>query len=273
MAEQFQIGSSDGTNVKKPKKSLGRQCVVFGCYQTFYKKDGSKSGVHFFKFPQTNPEKNRWCNLIKRQDGKDNFKVSANTYVCQHHFKDSDIKRNPNTWRLKKGAEPSQNLYQSVTYHQMSSRKPPKKRILLSPPLSPVPMSSLSKTVPIFDEDGNDEMLVVGPHESTNLTQNNVSDNGTQTSFSFVDTPIYLDPTPIEISVAQDHAYTMSSFTNNVMFNIFSEYDCMKSELEKSAREINKLKEKLASLREELNSSQSRDFNFDKIKKERSNCS
>ena len=111
MDENVVAGSGNvTTKVKKPKKSLGRQCVAFNCNNTFYKSDGSKSGTHFFKFPQTNPKKNRWCNLIKRQDGKDDFKVSNNTFVCQHHFKESDIKKNPNAWRLKMDVEPSTNL-------------------------------------------------------------------------------------------------------------------------------------------------------------------
>ena len=87
MAENVVSGSSNGIKARKLIKSLGRQCVAYGCYQTFYKPDGSKSGIHFFKFPQKNPQKNRWCSLIKRQDGKDDFKVSNNTFICQLHFK------------------------------------------------------------------------------------------------------------------------------------------------------------------------------------------
>ena len=114
MEESYSQGSSSNRGkVKKRRRSLGRQCVAFGCYNTFYGSDGSKTGIHFFKFPQKNPEKLRWCNLIKRQDGKDDFNVTCNTFLCQKHFKDSDIKRNPNTWRLNKGAVPSLNLYQS----------------------------------------------------------------------------------------------------------------------------------------------------------------
>ena len=80
--------------VKKKKKiSLGRECAAYGCANTFYNSDGLATGLHFFKFPQKNPEKQVWCNLIKRQDGKDGFCVNVNTYLCHKHFLESDIKK------------------------------------------------------------------------------------------------------------------------------------------------------------------------------------
>ena len=60
----------------KKRSSLGKQCAAFGCYNFFYNNDGTPTGLHFFKFPQKNPEKRQWCNLIKRVDGLDGFKVT-----------------------------------------------------------------------------------------------------------------------------------------------------------------------------------------------------
>ena len=60
MAENVVSWSSNGIKVNKHSKSLGRQCVAYGCYQTFYKPGGSKIGIHFFKFPRKNPQKNLW---------------------------------------------------------------------------------------------------------------------------------------------------------------------------------------------------------------------
>ena len=60
MVENVVSGSSNCIKAKKRSKSLGRQCVAYSCYQTFYKPDGSKSGIHLSKFPQKNPQKNRW---------------------------------------------------------------------------------------------------------------------------------------------------------------------------------------------------------------------
>ena len=101
-----------GSQIKKKKKSRGRECAAYGCSNTFYCADGERTENHFFKFPLKNPEKLQWCNLIKRQDGKDNFKVTNETYLCQAHFKDSDIRKNLNTWRLNKGALPTLNVHQ-----------------------------------------------------------------------------------------------------------------------------------------------------------------
>ena len=92
-------------DIQNKKRSKGRQCAAYGYLNFFYNNDGEKSGIHFFKFPDKNPEKQKWCNAIKRQDGKDGFKVSNNTFICQDHFIESDIRKNPNTWRLNKGVE------------------------------------------------------------------------------------------------------------------------------------------------------------------------
>ena len=53
-------------SIKEKKKiSLGRECSAYGCSNTFYNSDGLATGLHFFKFPQKNPGKQLWCNLIK----------------------------------------------------------------------------------------------------------------------------------------------------------------------------------------------------------------
>ncbi|XP_065064833.1 uncharacterized protein LOC135691031 [Rhopilema esculentum] len=116
MAERF-------SDVKKKKPSLGRECAAFGCSNTFYNSDGVSTGIHFFKFPQKNPEKRLWCNLIKRIDGMDDFRVTDATCLCEEHFKDEDIKRNPSRWRLNHDAVPSRNLYAQPA--QRPARKVP----------------------------------------------------------------------------------------------------------------------------------------------------
>ena len=112
---------------KKKKISLGRECCAYGCSSTFYNSDGLATGLHFFKFPQKNPEKQLWCNLIKRQDGKDDFQVNLNTCLCHKHFLESDIRKTMNQWRLIKGVVPSQYLY-SVHSTAIKPRKEPKSR-------------------------------------------------------------------------------------------------------------------------------------------------
>ena len=100
--------------MSRVSKSVGSECAAFGCSNTFCNYDGTPSCLHFFKFPQKNPEKHFWCNAIKRIDGMDGFRVTGATFLCQDHFSEKDIKRNPNRRKLVAGAVPSRNLYYSV---------------------------------------------------------------------------------------------------------------------------------------------------------------
>ena len=59
-----EISNTVQVSSKSKKMSLGRECAAFGCSSRFYKNDGSKSGIQFFQFPKSNPDKLRWCNLI-----------------------------------------------------------------------------------------------------------------------------------------------------------------------------------------------------------------
>ena len=154
----------------------------------------------FIKFPQTNPDKQRWCNLIKRQDGKDGFKVTKNTFLCHVHFMETDIRKAINQWRLKKGAFPSSQLHSSGCYSTATkSRKEPKtsenlpkKKLTFAS--SPPPMQHEE----IFAEEPKFESVEV------------------QTDFSFVDTPIYF-PSNEEAIVNIDHDCSiLPSLTNSL---------------------------------------------------------
>ena len=112
--------------MSRVSKSAGSECAAFGYSNTFHNYDGTLSGLHFFKFPKKNQEKRFWCNAIKRIDGMDGFRVTGATCLCQDDFREKDIKRNPNRWKLAAGAVPSRNLYYSVT--PRPSRKEPKDR-------------------------------------------------------------------------------------------------------------------------------------------------
>ena len=68
------------------KTRRGKECAAFGCSNTFYDSEGTATGTHFLKFPSLPSEINRWCNLIKRQNNKDGFRVSSNTVLYHHHF-------------------------------------------------------------------------------------------------------------------------------------------------------------------------------------------
>ena len=75
----------------RKQRSRGKECAAAECSSFEYNSDGSRSGLHFFKFPTKNPAKARWCNLIKRQDRRHGFRVSENTVICEKHFRKHDI--------------------------------------------------------------------------------------------------------------------------------------------------------------------------------------
>ena len=80
---------------KKFKVRRDKECVSFGCTNTEYLRNGTASGISFFKVPRKPSVRSRWCNLMKRQHGRDSFHVTANTVICERHFKPEDIYRPP----------------------------------------------------------------------------------------------------------------------------------------------------------------------------------
>ena len=98
--------SSEAAIFSTKSKSQGKQCAAYGCNSRHYDKNKESTGLHFFHFPQSNLEKSVWCNLIKRQDDRDNFKVTKATVLCDKHFSADDIKKNIFRWTLKPGAKP-----------------------------------------------------------------------------------------------------------------------------------------------------------------------
>lgn len=82
-----------------PVKRRGKYCAAFGCNNSAYDVDGSRTSYHFFEFPKDVQRRNRWCTLIKRRHGQDGFVVSSSTVLCHEHFRAEDIGR----WDLRKG--------------------------------------------------------------------------------------------------------------------------------------------------------------------------
>lgn len=80
---------------KKNKARRGKECAAFGCSNTEYLRDGKPSGLRFFRFLSKPSSKHRWCNLIKRRNGRDGFCVTAHTVICEQHFTANDIIKPP----------------------------------------------------------------------------------------------------------------------------------------------------------------------------------
>ena len=64
--------------IKRTCNSLDKECAAFGCSSRIYyfvNKERKPIGISFFKFPKLKTKINDWCNLIKRQNGKDGFVI------------------------------------------------------------------------------------------------------------------------------------------------------------------------------------------------------
>ncbi|XP_052212157.1 uncharacterized protein LOC127831206 [Dreissena polymorpha] len=112
----------------------GQMCCVYGCVNCRYDKENALSDNHFFNIPkhvlENRKQKQRWCALIKRQDGLDGFNMTPRTVICHEHFLESDFKKalGSKRWTLEPGVEPS-----VFNWSKVSERKPPKNRLPLSP--------------------------------------------------------------------------------------------------------------------------------------------
>ena len=68
-------GSKDvNSSMKHP--TYGKECASAACKSIQYNQDGSSTEISFFKFPTKHPQRQRWCNLIKWQHGRDGFTFS-----------------------------------------------------------------------------------------------------------------------------------------------------------------------------------------------------
>ena len=79
-------------------KSTGLQCALFNCYSYSYNFNDHvrvPTKISFFCFPREQSERNVWCNLIKRRENKDGFRISKSIRVCEKHFLPEKIYRPP----------------------------------------------------------------------------------------------------------------------------------------------------------------------------------
>ena len=220
---------------RKRRRSLGRQCVAYGCSNFFYRTDGSPSGHHFFKFPQANPAKSVWCNRIKRVDGKDGFKVTNSSFLCDKHFLGSDIKKNPNRWSLRQGAVPSLNL--RGAQKPKSSRKSPTKRQLM-------PSSASASSLPEYP----DEEHASVSYYSCSLPFVSVS---AQTDFSYVNSVLCIHSANSDQSDPDLPCYD-DDYVENDLLNMCRHHESLASSVSSLKQHVNDLEQQLVQLKRTL---------------------
>ena len=91
--------------------------VPLFCSNTFYGPNGLPTSLHFFKFPKDTNRTRRWCNLIKRQHGKDGFFVTNSTVVCSENFRKGDKRKTlTGRWELVSGLSSKDYIHLSLHF-------------------------------------------------------------------------------------------------------------------------------------------------------------
>ena len=123
-----------GPRAKVPRSSLGKQCAAYNCTSRLYNiEDGERklTGINFFRFLKDQGEKQAWCNLIKRRNSMDGFKVTATTILCDKHFERDKLYRpaGGTKVRLLKDSRPVLHEWNGFeNKRKLTERKPPKIR-------------------------------------------------------------------------------------------------------------------------------------------------
>ena len=87
------------------------KCVAMHCVSRQYMfQDNIRmlTNISFFRFSKNNVYINVWCNLIKRQNNRDNFSVTPSHRVCGKYFEENFLFKPPGgtKTRLLQGAKP-----------------------------------------------------------------------------------------------------------------------------------------------------------------------
>lgn len=109
-----------------------------------------------FQIPADSSRRKLWCNLIKRHDGKDGFKITDSTRVCEKHFEPSLIYRAPGGTRkrLCDGAKPLLHTWNDFSMEK-NKRSLPKQRPSPQKKMrcqSPEPAPAVELEVPVEPE-------------------------------------------------------------------------------------------------------------------------
>ena len=80
---------------QEEKEIQGHECSFFGCSNRMYDSIGKKTRFRFFTFPKNEKLRRNWENRVARKSGKDGFRTTKATVVCNVHFRADDILRVP----------------------------------------------------------------------------------------------------------------------------------------------------------------------------------
>lgn len=273
---------------RKKQARRGKECAASECTNTEYLRTGKSSGLRFFHFPKKRSLIQRWCNLIKRHNGRDGFVVTSNTVICEQHFPASDIFKRPggSRSRLRDGAEPS--IFRWTSGICKQKRASPKLRIPMSVNSTDTTTSKVTTTEPTTTTTSKGTTTEPTTTTSTCNTTVNMGyetfqnsnepedqevfhveaihseclpslmcDVSTQTDISW---PLLSNCAPI----SHDHNY---AFELNKSPNNSTEYILtMEERLEVQTEMVDNLQKKVGNLQQELEEYKDREFKLDNFK-------
>ena len=186
--------------------------------------------------------------MIKRLDGRDDFKVTNATVLCEEHFAIEDVKRYPNLWRLVAGAAPSQNLFQGCTATvKPKSCKPPLNRSPQVPHASACAGPSASVA-----ESANLDSLPDTLDNIISFSGGNLVSVSTQTEFFFISSAVYLP--------------SDSGAANNEIINAFLEADKLMLEAQELISKISSLGNQVTLLKTQITELKKSLFSIEKFR-------
>ncbi|XP_031553671.1 uncharacterized protein LOC116290709 [Actinia tenebrosa] len=250
---------------------FGRECACYGCSNAQYSKDGGTSGLSLFKFPQKNPQRDRWCNLIKRQHGRDGFSVNNLTLICEEHFRKEDIYRPPGGTqsRLREGAEPS-------IFPWKSSEVKPQRRVLVRQTNNPEPsVTTESLSVSTKTDVNLDEMEIEDAANVVTVSSENSNMHVVEPTVVGPIKPRYqkkavqteIESDSPETNSTQEHSYSFSFASKRDTFGEQEDYiKKIEDKLEKQTAIIHDLQSQVGVLKKQLEEYERKKFSIEKFK-------
>ena len=163
----------------------------------------------------------------------DGFRVTDATCLCQKHFKDEDIKRNPRRWKLNPGAVPALFLYSSIG--DQASRPARQRKAPIDRSIT-IPSSVIS-----FSASSTSVANLPTEYEPVAVDQ------------------LLLQNAPT--TLPSDHGYSHNLLEENALLTVLSERDSLQQKLQKLQTEVHSLNAKLTEVKK-------RYFSLDNLQKD-----
>ena len=141
-------------------KSTGLQCASFNCCSysySFIDHVRVPTKISFFFSLQEQSESNAWCNLIKRKENEDGFRITKSTQVCEKHFLAEKIYRLPGGTRKKliHGARPVLRPCNNFTFTEKHRKEPLRRSPRIKVKVADCSEQQYDMQQDLFETDGN----------------------------------------------------------------------------------------------------------------------